>query len=567
MKQVYQTWKKPIWLLTAFAALVALVVALTLIGSAQPVTTVTVNGVEYPLWDGESFSASFEGSGTEEDPYLISSGNDLALLSYISNNIAENCEMDGVDSALCDAITTAGGFYNWTKGKVFRLTRDIWLNDTTSGSLNTDTAHPFPMIGDRNNGNGDKNGHSVGQYKFCGTLDGAGYAIHGFKLTNSDNESMVGMVSWDYGAGVSLFQFLSGEGTIKNLGMLECFVKGKVRTAPFVGTMQAGTTIDNCYTDCECELGGNYGQIKVLGGIVGHAEGGTVRNCVFAGTMKLGNATDNARYVPQYCGGIIGNATNSGDVLVENCVVYGTMKKSFSTSVTASILFSSSDWTGARTLTVKNCYAVKGSGADVLTGVINTGAGVDLIENASPKTDGIWSIEAVSFAGLADKLPLLGDKFVSATGNPLFGAMLASFADRITPTIGVKALNLIQPVGYQIPTDATAESESVDVRLLFLIRSSDYTDAGFFVSLSNANPTAGGENVTKKSVTSVWKTVHAGNETLTAPDGYFYAVVKITGVPKSAFGTPINVNAFVENGEGNYVYTGALTLTLSSVLH
>ncbi len=543
----------------------ALVLALTLIpafGASAAENVINVGGTDYTVWDGSSHSESFAGSGTDADPFLISTPADLMLLSFLSNHTTANCKGNGVADSLADAVSAAGGFSAWSAGKVFRLTKDIYLNDTTQSGWRNG-ANFFPMIGSRNGENGDKNGYSAAKHAFKGTLDGNGFAVFGLYYTYSDDENMFMNVSskWGYGLGAGLIDVLDG-GTVKNLALMDGYVKGKAKVGSVVGDMKGGATVDNCYSDLTVEVSGSYSSDKTAGGIAGLSRGGVISNCVFAGTVLLGN-TSGSNYVPQYGGGILGDAwqDSNANTTLRNCVVYGRVVAKASSSVTNGILFACDDWnTSSYKLTLSNCFAVPDAGAH-LTTVMNAKKTATFTD-ATAASSVEWNIGTVAFDGMSAKLEELnGDgKYTATVNNPIFGVMLSTFADRFTPETSAEALNLISDLSYQLPADLEPTSPTADARLVFLVRSSCFNSAGFVISLSDTEPAVGQTKCLTAKAYSVYSSIVADGETLAAPNGYYYVAVKLTGIPNASFNTPVYLRAFVENGEGNYVYSDVKTL-------
>ena len=99
------------------------------------------------------------GTGTRDDPYRISSAEELLLLSHLSNHRV----CTGIDPTLSEEV--GGDFPEWSRGKHFRLTRDIVWNDPAGDPADR---VPFPMICNRNGDYGRAT-------RFAGTLDGAGH--------------------------------------------------------------------------------------------------------------------------------------------------------------------------------------------------------------------------------------------------------------------------------------------------------------------------------------------------------------------------------------------------------
>ena len=198
---------------------------------------------DHPVWSG--VAATIEegkedpyagGTGKAGDPYLISTGEQLAYL------------------------TTTCTYKN-TNGKYYKLTNDIYLNDVTASDWYTNgTPKPWLFQNDENN-------------SFSGTLDGDGHTIYGLYI-NGDY----------YKAG--LFTAI-GNTVIKNLKISNSYVKSTrdhefASVAALAGFRGAwGTlTISNCAIDDDVQI---IGQTGCVGGFIGYIPGNaditTIENC------------------------------------------------------------------------------------------------------------------------------------------------------------------------------------------------------------------------------------------------------------------------------------------------
>ena len=210
------------------------------------------------------------GAGTQEDPYQISTTDELFWFAGL------------VNGTLTDGTTK-------NTAACAKLTADITIPDgqtwTPIGSLST---------------------------RYTGTFDGAGHTIEGLVINKSDNyQGFVG--------------YLEG-GTIQNLMMGEtCSVTTKSFVGGVCGHNNFGTII-NCYNSgtvegstgvggvCGCNRYGtitncyNSGMVKGSGSYVGGVNGdnfGTITNCYNSGTVKGGGSE-----VGGVCGYNLGTITN-----------------------------------------------------------------------------------------------------------------------------------------------------------------------------------------------------------------------------------------------------------------
>ena len=225
----------------------AIVLSLAVLASTLMLNTfsafATDEGTGITYWSG--VAATIEegkedpyagGTGKAGDPYLISTGEQLAYL------------------------TTTCTYKN-TNGKYYKLTNDIYLNDVTASDWYTNgTPNPWLFQNDEKN-------------SFSGTLDGDGHTIYGLYINGNY-----------YKAG--LFTAI-GNTVIKNLKISNSYVKSTrdnnfASVAALAGSRGAwGTlTISNCAIDDDVQI---IGQTGCVGGFIGYIPGNaditTIENC------------------------------------------------------------------------------------------------------------------------------------------------------------------------------------------------------------------------------------------------------------------------------------------------
>lgn len=175
------------------------------------------------VWDGSTATQFADGTGTESDPYQISTGAELAWLA---------------------AQVNAGTNYS---GEYFTLTSDIRLNadDVPTANENPNSWTPI----------------GTSRRKFAGTFDGQGYTISGLYINKASTYQ-------------GLFGHITKDAVIRNL-----IVTGKVdavkqtNVGGIVGATVNGATVQNC---------GFYGAVTAkpgvttTGGVVG---AGKALNC------------------------------------------------------------------------------------------------------------------------------------------------------------------------------------------------------------------------------------------------------------------------------------------------
>ncbi len=227
---------------------------------------------EYITGYTPSYEYKFEGEGTEQNPYIISSLKDLEGLRDNVNNDRKTYE-----------------------GKFFKQTADIDMSELE---------------------NWYSIGHDYGNapYFFKGTYDG-------------DNHKISNMYSSSYYNTENTGLFKDLEGTVKNLILENCEVKNNSGAVGMIGILAKAAknaTIINCHvtggkvSSAGDDVGGLIGNIYAyendtvikncsfegevigsgnVGGIVGTSEGAEISECYFKG-----NLSGNHRYI----GGILG---------------------------------------------------------------------------------------------------------------------------------------------------------------------------------------------------------------------------------------------------------------------
>lgn len=232
--------------------LLAILMAVALILAVVPISALSADGV----WDGvmpeaNQNAAYSGGSGTQSDPFIIVTAEDLAQLSV-----------------------NAATFSNYSSGKYFLQTDDIVLNpsdvfETDSSGVITgikegETANIWTPIGIYISGSND----------FGGRYDGGGKAIHGVYIDNtSDYQGLFGRLYVGY---------------IINVRVESSYIKGKDFVGGIVGYNWSGVVSN-------CSFSGTVIGNSEVGGIIGE-NNETVTFCRNTGAVS-GNS---------YVGGIVG---------------------------------------------------------------------------------------------------------------------------------------------------------------------------------------------------------------------------------------------------------------------
>ena len=215
---------------------------------------------------------SFEGSGTDVDPYIITT---VAEFNELAEE-AQSQNFSGLYIVLGNNITVNAG------------TSSSWLTSFSGTKLTPIGTESVP---------------------FCGNFDGQGYTISGAYMTQNVGGA---------GYGMGIFGVIGNGAVVKNFKIVNsCFVDEEWVGA-VVGEMKGGT-IDNIYVSSDV-----YVKATVGGCVGGIAGGGTgtntdprvIQNCVFKGSVT---ATTTAGM-----GGILG--LGQGKALeINNCLMTGTL--------------------------------------------------------------------------------------------------------------------------------------------------------------------------------------------------------------------------------------------------
>lgn len=280
----------------------------------------------------DSTPGEFEGTGTEENPYLIQSIEDLVALS---NNV------------------NAGESY---EGKIFKLERDLNFASTNSyvdatsityGNINENETTES-LITELTTGAGFI---PIGKYgtAFKGSIDGNGNTISNLYI-NSNNRTgvyataFIGVVdkavtiknllltrininggsSYTTGGIIGIAQNVN-EG---NINIENCQVTGKIDVTSsygvggVIGTIQSISSIkvNNCNSDVDIN-NGNYS-----GGIIGYAS--STEKLEITNSYNTGNISG-VSYIGGLCGSITGTGSTS-ILVIENCYNIGKITSSSS---------------------------------------------------------------------------------------------------------------------------------------------------------------------------------------------------------------------------------------------
>ncbi len=241
-----------------------------------------------------------KGTGTEADPYLVSTAADFKAM-------AEKCNAKHKGT-----------------GEYFKMTNDIDFGGSAGNPVQ------LPAIGKDGNTQITKIA-----YGFDGTFDGDGHTISGIYHTESDNNAK--------GKYNGLFGCIDKNGVVKdiifsknnyitgynyvgsivslNMGIIEnCTNYADITATGFAAGGICGFMVNGCGTIKDCE---NYGDVKAMtyaSGICGGSQSGKsittynylIENCTNSGNLSTTNGVGSAGIAGSYSGAVK-NCTNSGN--------------------------------------------------------------------------------------------------------------------------------------------------------------------------------------------------------------------------------------------------------------
>ncbi len=214
------------------------------------------------VWDGTA-SAQWTGSGTKDDPYLISNAKQLAGLAKRVNG---------------------GNNYG---DKYFKLTADILLNDTTNWQNweNQAPANTWTPIGDCNT-------YSA---RFDGSFDGGGHTIAGVYMKNYDHGQTESSGRY--------FGLFGKRGQFASSSNLHIFASYIEANAGYVGLLAGYRgNIENCTVRGKIIA---RDAVTYVGGFCGDSWDGYITNSSAYVDIIVQNTTQDL-----YCGGVAGSVSS-----------------------------------------------------------------------------------------------------------------------------------------------------------------------------------------------------------------------------------------------------------------
>lgn len=292
-------------------------------------------------WNGAAASSFESGSGTEEDPYIIASGGQLAYLANLVN--------DG------------NSYYSSCS---YKLGCDIVLNDSDSYQ------NRWTPIGKDDNGcftgTFDGNGHSVsgmyinGEYTYSGLFGHVkNGCIKNLTVKNSyiNAQSNCGGIVGCFNANVNL------GANIENCSFSGKIVSSGENTGAIVGKIEADGDKNFILISSCCASGVISGEGKNVGGIAGYvyANSGDIKISDCFSSAEINSENEN-------CGGIAGCINVlSGDCSVYTCYNSGDISSSNDETaggITGTLMCESTDGV----ITIMYCTSLT-SAAPTLTGM------------------------------------------------------------------------------------------------------------------------------------------------------------------------------------------------------
>ena len=219
--------KKTLAFILTFAMLLSAVI------TAAAVPATAASGV----WDGTIADSYAGGTGTRTDPFLISDGSQLAKMVN-----------DGND----------------TTGKFYKLTGDIYLNDTSDSAWKDNNPRAWYTRTD------------VSNIGFQGTLDGDSHTVSG--IYYKGDERLLGLIP-----------ATTNGATVKNLHIADSHLEStSYGIAALIGFASGNITISKCYIHEDVTvISGDTSSNESAGGLMGWGTGTyTVSDCAVLATLS-----------------------------------------------------------------------------------------------------------------------------------------------------------------------------------------------------------------------------------------------------------------------------------------
>ena len=292
------------------------------------------------------------GTGTQEDPWLITSQEDLiALAEFLNSGNAETFDTENAGVGNCH------GYY-------FKQTADIDLTGVTWGPIGYSGSYYFA-------GNYDGGGHSITNAVSTGKVDPDGFATAGIfgwvafgsvENLHVKNANFVatGQNNYSYVGGIAGVCYGS---SIKNCSVVNSSLESKRNNNNNCAGSIVGYSTGGTFEKCAAE----NNQVKTMaygGGFVGEVDDdpsygagtSTFTNC-YTANCSVSSKTDDVQGV-SLVGGFVGEMTDSA-LTVNNCYVYRAMLSTEGTAVPgikATGVFAGHLWGGGSSIVDTNCF-------------------------------------------------------------------------------------------------------------------------------------------------------------------------------------------------------------------
>ena len=291
------------------------------------------------------------GTGTQEDPWLIASQEDLiALAEFLNSGNAEQFDAEAAGIGNCH------GYY-------FKQTADIDLTGVTWEPIGYSGSYYFA-------GNYDGGGHSITNAVSTGKVDPDGFATAGIfgwvafgsvENLHVKNANFVatGQNNYSYVGGIAGVCYGS---SIKNCSVVNSSLESKRNNNNNCAGSIVGYSTGGTFEKCAAE----NNQVKTMaygGGFVGEVDDdpsygagtSTFTNC-YTANCSVSSKTDDVQGV-SLVGGFVGEMTDSA-LTVNNCYVYRAMLSTEGTAVPgikATGVFAGHLW-GGSSIVDTNCF-------------------------------------------------------------------------------------------------------------------------------------------------------------------------------------------------------------------
>ena len=271
-------------------------------------------------WDGTA-SQDWTGTGSEDDPYIITTPQQLA--------------------GLAEAVNGGRDF----KGEWFKLGADLYMSDPSAGHEERPQWLPIGGV-NVDDQTGDGGGYRHDTLRFCGTFDGDGHTVY-----NVYHSTLPDLTDWDDPLGSGTLD-VSGwyrgffgwveDATVKNLHLENVNIVGAATVGGLV-MVSKNSTITGCSVSgvvgsLDSEVGG------ASGGLVANNQGGLIENCTSSanvkgirgvgclvgqnsGTIRDCHTTGDAHCVQYHVGGLVGSNLEGG--LIERCSSAGKVSRDY----------------------------------------------------------------------------------------------------------------------------------------------------------------------------------------------------------------------------------------------